>query len=115
MLNYVVNQSMYSDKLAETCPKHKYRDIFLYKIKSSSVSNNTCLHSYACLWSIALCFYSQQRDEGVDGALGPHNGITGRGAKGGKGIQALQGVYEQHNVVNCQVTAYLIIHLQPNK
>lgn len=77
--------------------------------------NKTCLHSNACLWPIALCLYGQQRNEGVDGPLCAHNGIAGRGAQGGEGVQTLQGVYEQHDVVDCQITAYLIIHLQQSQ
>ena len=78
-------------------------------------SNTTCLHSYACLWSVALCLDGQQGYECVDGSLGPHDGIAGWGAKGGEGVQAFQGVDEQHDVVDCQITAYLIIHLESSQ
>lgn len=36
----------------------------------------------------------------MDGALGPHNGVAGWRAQRREGIQALQGVDEQHNVVD---------------
>lgn len=83
---------------------HKHIEIFLTMSENLTMfvklQRNTHLHANASLRAIALCLDSQEGDEGVDGALGSHDGIAGRGAQRGEGIQALQGVDEQHDVMD---------------